>query len=222
MSKKSYLLGLGIGITVTTLILGISFQSRKTVMTDEEIIIRAKELGMIENTIISELEQNDASEVEQDDTNAGEKNATLIEQSDSNPEAPNSEESNTTATDTKDSNTTVTDSEESNTTVTDTEENSTTATNSEESNTAATNPDESSPSVEVADTTEIITITINAGESSVSVSKKLAEAGLVEDATSYDVYLCSNGYDKRISVGSHPIPVGSSLEEIAKLISSKQ
>ena len=202
MSKKSYLLGLGIGITVTTLILGISFQSRKTVMTDEEIIIRAKELGMIENTIISELEQNDASEVEQDDTNAGEKNATLIEQSDSNPEAPNSEESNTTATDTKDSNTTVTDSEESNTT--------------------ATNPDESSPSVEVADTTEIITITINAGESSVSVSKKLAEAGLVEDATSYDVYLCSNGYDKRISVGSHPIPVGSSLEEIAKLISSKQ
>ena len=62
------------------------------------------------------------------------------------------------------------------------------------------------------------TLTVKKGYSSWSVAKILAEAGVVNDAKAYDEYLCANGYDKRISVGSFVIPAGSSEEEIAKLI----
>ncbi|NTV77585.1 MAG: hypothetical protein HGA25_00195, partial [Clostridiales bacterium] len=93
MSKKSYFLGLGIGITVTALILGISFQSRKTVMSDDEIIARAKELGMIENTVIAELEQNDAKETQTENTEP-----VLMDEDVSNTEEADSEETTPTVT----------------------------------------------------------------------------------------------------------------------------
>ncbi len=47
MKLKYYLRGLGIGIIVTTLILTISFNTKRK-MTDEEVINRAKQLGMVE------------------------------------------------------------------------------------------------------------------------------------------------------------------------------
>lgn len=69
--------------------------------------------------------------------------------------------------------------------------------------------------------TEIVQITVVGGDGSGTVARKLAEAGLVEDAQAYDKYLCSNGYDKRICTGTHSIPVGASEEEIAKIITSR-
>ena len=68
----------------------------------------------------------------------------------------------------------------------------------------------------------VISITVYRGYSSYTVAKLLAEAGLVESATGYDAYLCANGYDKRISVGTFEISVGSSEEEIAKLITGQK
>lgn len=56
MKLKYYLRGLGTGIAVTALIIGISaIVSPKEVMTDEEVIARAKELGMVERTVLSEI-----------------------------------------------------------------------------------------------------------------------------------------------------------------------
>lgn len=63
---------------------------------------------------------------------------------------------------------------------------------------------------------------IRRGDSSDKVSRKLQELGLIEDAKSFDRYLCDNGYDKRISVGSYEIPTNSSEEEIALIISGKK
>jgi len=68
----------------------------------------------------------------------------------------------------------------------------------------------------------VVSITVYRGYSSYPVAKLLAEAGLVESATGYDAYLCANGYDKRISVGTFEISVGSSEEEIAKLITGQK
>lgn len=61
MKLKYYLRGLGIGVLVTTLILGISFQVRENrkVMTDEEVITRAKELGLVEKTVLSEKDREE-------------------------------------------------------------------------------------------------------------------------------------------------------------------
>lgn len=63
-----------------------------------------------------------------------------------------------------------------------------------------------------------ITIVVRSGDSSVSVSNRLAEAGLVDSADEFDKYLCRNGYDKRISVGNYEISINASDEEIAKMI----
>lgn len=54
MKLKYYLRGLGIGILVTTVILSLAGVGRKN-MTDEEVVKRAKDLGMVESTLLSDL-----------------------------------------------------------------------------------------------------------------------------------------------------------------------
>ena len=51
MNLKYYLRGLGVGIVVTSLILGIGLGSRKETLSNEEIKERARELGMVEESI---------------------------------------------------------------------------------------------------------------------------------------------------------------------------
>lgn len=63
-----------------------------------------------------------------------------------------------------------------------------------------------------------VTIRITGGDSSYSVSRRLAEAGLVEDAASFDSFLCDNGYSKSIHTGVYEILPGTSEEDIAKII----
>ncbi len=48
MKLRFYMRGLGIGIIITALILGIHFRGQSNGMTDEQVIERAKELGMEE------------------------------------------------------------------------------------------------------------------------------------------------------------------------------
>ena len=48
MKLKYYLRGLGIGILVTSIIMGIALSHGKQEMSDEEIMERASELGMVE------------------------------------------------------------------------------------------------------------------------------------------------------------------------------
>lgn len=65
---------------------------------------------------------------------------------------------------------------------------------------------------------ESVTFVIQRGQSSYGVAKALAEAGLIEDASAFDEYLEKNGYSKRINSGTYVIPVDSTEEEIAKII----
>ena len=58
MELKYYLRGLGLGIVVTAIIMGI-VSSGSSAMTDEEIIARAKQLGMIEGRVLSEATQEE-------------------------------------------------------------------------------------------------------------------------------------------------------------------
>ena len=83
-------------------------------------------------------------------------------------------------------------------------------------------PVEESPEQSIEETTspETVTFQIHSGDSSVSVAKRLAEAGLVGDAKAFDQYLCQNGYDKKIRVGTYEIQNDSSNEEIAKIITT--
>jgi cell division protein YceG involved in septum cleavage len=43
----------------------------------------------------------------------------------------------------------------------------------------------------------------------------------VEDAKTFDNYLCNNGYSRSINPGTYEIVPGTSEEEIAKIITGK-
>ena len=63
-----------------------------------------------------------------------------------------------------------------------------------------------------------VTITIQSGQYSESVSAACEQAGLVKSATEFNKYLCDNGYSNKLRVGDHEIAMGASYEEIAKAL----
>jgi len=68
---------------------------------------------------------------------------------------------------------------------------------------------------------ETVTIQVYSGDSSVAVAKRAQAAGLVESAEAFDRFLCQNGYDKSICVGSYQVPKNSTEDEIARIITKK-
>lgn len=201
MKLKYYLRGLGIGMIVTALILGISFSSRQEqaqTMTDDQIRERAAELGMV-----------DSSEL----TLAALQNGAM-----------QPTESTSQETQTQNSPEAATEPEETQTPETNTEpEVTVTPEVTNESETTVT--PEATPEPEatkVPEQTQTDGITINTGDDSGSVSRRLYEAGLVENAKAFDNYLCNNGYSRNINPGTYEIVPGTSEEEIAKIITGKQ
>ncbi|MFI3200174.1 MAG: hypothetical protein R3Y54_01435 [Eubacteriales bacterium] len=66
-----------------------------------------------------------------------------------------------------------------------------------------------------------INLSIVSGDSSYSVSQKLYDLGAIESVLDFDIYLCTNGYDKNIRVGTYDIPAFISYERLARIISSR-
>ena len=202
MKIRYYLRGLGLGILFTAIFFLVSNNSSSQTMSDEQIKSRAKELGMIESTVLAELstqetvEEMVAETVEEDDV-AEETTIAITEESAAAEESA------------------VEETEEI------TEEVASKEAAEEES---VVEPNETVVEAEVkepiqaAPNTAPITIVVNRGEGSDTVSRRLAELGLVADAYEYDRYLMTNGYDKRIGAGEHVIPAGATWEEIAKIL----
>lgn len=204
MKIRYYLRGLGLGILVTSIFFMVSGKNSKP-MSDEMIKARAKELGMSESVVLAEL----AAEVETTETEI-----TEVETTDEV-----TEEVSTTEIATEEMTTTEaleTDSAETEETVT--EESVSEETVAEE--VSEENTEETEPELpeSTASNTEPVTVTVNRGEGSDTVSRRLQEAGLVADAYEYDRYLMANGYDKRIGAGNHVIPAGATWEDIAKIL----
>lgn len=233
MKLRYYLRGLGIGILMTVVILTIAGVGKET-MTDEEIKARAKELGMVESTVLSGMNTPASSEEpeetatpepskEPEDT-ASPENVAVPE----NIETPEtSEESDETTTlessvESEDSTDPKPSADQEDTvTPSPSEEPEATATpKPSEEPEATVTPAPSTGTENVEEQT--VTIVISAGDSSVSVSKDLEAAGLVESASAYDKYLCDNGYDRKIRTGTFEIPVNADEEEIAWIITHKQ
>ena len=63
-----------------------------------------------------------------------------------------------------------------------------------------------------------VSITVQSGSGSGTVCRQLEEAGLIESAASFDNYLIDNGYSKKICVGTYEIQIGTTEEEIARII----
>lgn len=203
MNLKYYLRGLGIGIFVTSVLL-IFAGSEKKQMSDEEIKRRAMELGMVENTVLSDLkgsENESGTELDLDSVKVevitSEKESNFSSEESVYSQEPTSFENQ--------------DNSEVN--------------SSKDNEAGEGNPSEGSENTENAEISETIeefvVITVNGGDGSGTVSKRVFEAGLVDDAEEFDRFLCSNGYDNSIKVGNHEVPKNATWEEIANILCSK-
>ena len=74
MEKKYYFRGLGLGIIVTAVIMGIALSGggKTSEMTDDEVIARARELGMTEDTRLLEPSVEEEKEPDGANINTGE------------------------------------------------------------------------------------------------------------------------------------------------------
>ncbi len=200
MKLKYYLRGLGIGMMVTALILGISFSNRQgqaaQTMTDDQIRERVAELGMVDSgeLTLAELQNSAKQPTENTPEDVKETQETQTEVSP----------------------------------VTTTEPEITTQPEATKAPEATSEPEATEapeittvPDMAAPEQGQIAGITINRGDDSGSVSRRLYEAGLVEDARVFDSYLCNNGYSRSINPGTYEIASGTSEEEIAKIITGK-
>ena len=206
MKLKYYLRGLGIGILITTVILSLAGIGRKN-MTDEEVVKRAKELGMVESTLLSDLpDQTKAEEVRPTEPETSLQPETSEQEASPEPETsePETLEPEVSPEPEETASTPETPAAPEETPVAPEE--------------TPVSQEDGNPDTPAGET---VTLVIGRGESSTTVSKNLKKAGIVEDAAAFDRFLCNNGYDKKIITGTYEIPYGASEEEIAKIITRK-
>lgn len=218
MKLKYYLRGLGIGIVVTAII--ISFTKKPEELTDAEIKMRAAQLGMVEESVLADIQKdNDLVKETMDKVDFAES----MPESESAVDVENMDDVQNVGEETVNIEDTVTEPEQ------DTENNGEEIANTEEtenSEESITSPEENAenteettkPEVENEQVESYIVISIKSGNGSEVVSQRLFEAGLVNSASEYNKYLVKNGYDRKLRVGEHEIPVGATEEEMAKIL----
>lgn len=210
MKLKYYLRGLGIGIAVTAVILSVS--AKRETLTDAQIVAKAKELGMVEETVLSELEPEEETAETQDklpEAQAEEANAEAGKEGTLQPER---KEQSSNEQETKGQNEGSADAKpETDTKDSDQEE----AVKGE----AAAGAMEENLKAEMESS---VIVSIYPGEGSYTVSRKLAALGLVESADVYDKFLCQNGYDKKLCTGNYEIKEGASADEIAGILTKRK
>lgn len=202
MSRKNkyYMRGVGVGILVCALILIISRMNTGAVISDEEVISRARELGMIESgeqSLTEATSVSDVTESPQEPSVSASPETTPEPEIAASPEETGEPYEDPSPEPSPDAS----------------EEPSPEA--SPEPSPEETPSDEDDPLL-----TDLVyvTLTIYGGNSSDTVARRAEELGLVTNAKEFDEYLVSNGYANRIRVGSFQIPLGASYEYIAKAI----
>lgn len=202
MSRKNkyYMRGVGVGILVCALILIISRMNTGAVISDEEVISRARELGMIESgeqSLTEATSVSDVTESPQEPSVSASPETTPEPEIAASPEETGEPYEDPFPEPSPDAS----------------EEPSPEA--SPEPSPEETPSDEDDPLL-----TDLVyvTLTIYGGNSSDTVARRAEELGLVTNAKEFDEYLVSNGYANRIRVGSFQIPLGASYEYIAKAI----
>lgn len=191
MKLKYFLRGLGMGVLVTALIMTISGNaSRKVSLTEEEIIKRAEQLGMVmEDDSIEGLDNLSSTE----DLSVSEESA--------KPENPGIEDSKKTA-----------EPEESK------EPSESSQPKESPKPSQSSQPEESEKPKGSKKPDRKITFVIKAGMSSGMIATALENAGLIDDAKAFDEYMCDKGYDSKISTGTYEIPDGADYDRIIDAI----
>lgn len=217
MKLRYYLRGLGIGIIVTAIIMSFTRQPQE--LTDTQIKAKARELGMVEENVLADLKKDDITAQDEAEVKENEK-AEVLEESVEEEISP--EEVTEESAGNEEVVAETIDIENNSETVLENENNKEDIDVAEE-----TDNEEKEDEVEIGDDKteqsdeKYVVITINGGNGSEIVSKRLYEAGLVTSEVEYNKFLVKNGYDRKLRVGNHEIPVGATEEEIAKILCGK-
>lgn len=221
MERRYYLRGLGLGILITAIIMGAAQRGSKE-MSDEEVRQRARELGMIENTVLSEPVAEPEADAEQAETDlaAAEEKSEEAAPADTEPVTEDMQEAAADEQDTQEQTDAEDSQEQADAVDAQAEpEQADAQTASEEEAEQSTG---AQSETKTAASGEAQIFTIDKGDSSVSVAQKLEQAGLISSAASYDRFLCDNGYDKKIRAGEYTIPADAGDEQIARIITGME
>ena len=241
MKLKYYLRGLGIGILVTGLIMGISNKKAVSQAKDEirkvyEQELREQETGEALSDQISET--SDENEESQESPSVQETAGQELAQQ--NPSMSETEEGSNTGTEevsiendtraeedaSKIDNTTVnSESNKPENAGTDSSQEANggngsqiviDADNNDTNNNDTNNNDTNNNDTNNNTSKDSVKIKVSGGDDSGVVSRKLYNAGLIENATEFDAFLMQHGYDKKIATGEKTFYTGESWQEIAE------
>lgn len=222
MKLKYYLRGLGIGIAVTTLILSLANLNKNT-MTDAEIIEKAKTLGMVMAYEEGVLDESDTDNQIEEVNPEEEMNREEVQEKDS--EDLSEEIADASEIDVApESNIEDTNKEEQNKANEETETSTEAAPNEKRDENEikeSENQTDDEQGTQLQETGKTVVITVNGGDGSDAVARKLEAAGVIKDAKAFDLFLCQKGYDKRLCTGSHTIIIGDDDEAIAQKLMKK-
>lgn len=202
MKLRYYLRGLGIGIVVTALLMGFTKGAAKETLSDDEIIARAEALGMVQSSVLSsdlnhEEQDEDGVTVSYNTAQDGTDIAVLPDSVGAGQTGDAAGTVGTAGSDNTDDSVDTVDSDK----VTD-----------------ATGTGDTDKTADATGVAATITVTINSGDGSDTVARRLAELGVITDAGDFDRYMCQNGYDKKLATGNHEINAGASYQEIAETL----
>ncbi len=201
MKLKYYLRGLAVGILVTTIILAISFSQTKKELSDQEVINRAKQLGMVmaDSGKIEDYREDTQTETGQSEQGETEENVTGDTQNGAEDNEGVTGDNGTVPGD----NGTVTGDNEG-------------GIGDNEGGTA----DNGTGTEDAGSDTEgkMVTFVISKGQFGRQISESLKREGLVDDAEAFMKYLGETGKSEEILPGTYEIPMGSTYEEIVKIL----
>ena len=228
-----YLRGLGLGMIVTALVLSFGVKSENKTMTDAEVRARAKELGMVEES----EKLKDA--VSKEAVNGEEAAAVVTDSANENEPAEEVTEPNEVKADGTDKSEEPVEVKKPEATKDDAGKPEEVIEEPIKESSQEEKVEDDKDAAEIDNKKEEIkeaardekkseddkskkpySLKIERGYSSDRVAGILEDAGVIDNAAAFDRYLCSNGYDKRISVGSYQIPKGADYSTVAKLITN--
>lgn len=200
--KKTFWRGFGTGVLFTAVILGISCLIRTS---DAQVVARAKKLGMVYETSDSSVLAAKSKDQEQKATKEPAQTATAATQKPVQSAAPAaSEDPSKVPTpeplgDSKDD-----------------------AKTKKSSSKKSIDNDKTMQSEKKKMERDVKSsakkLEIEAGDMSQTVSKKLEQLGIIDDAKAFDSYMNRNGYSQNITAGSFSVSPDDTYQDIAKKI----
>lgn len=206
MKLKYYLRGLGIGIIVTALLMGFSDSkaaNQRTTAPDEEAKTEImEEVSQTKTTEMIELSEETTKETNEETVYSTETETVEVQTSEQETEAQKDAETGESQIETEETD--------------EADEQSSESESDEE-----TSEEEDSALMIQEGAKESFLLHVVKGDDSGTVSRKLQNAGMIENAAEFDAFLMQHGYDKKISVGTIEIPMNSSWLEIAQKLAGK-